>query len=213
MATAYLHGTMRPSLRSSCAAAALAMLAPLVAARGQGVEWQAPTFRVELAAAGSGAFLTDGNGLDIRAGLAPALGLAAVWPAGHWYVISLFARGSAASVDVSESGRHWSAGRTRQLDLGAAVERRLLGDLFAVRLGGGASWLTGPSDVAPFRFLDSGSPHLSGEAGASVRLLRSMPIFGTVAVQGVRYGGASVSGPAGGNGTVTRILGGVRYGR
>ncbi|HWJ23587.1 MAG TPA: hypothetical protein VNS52_14625, partial [Gemmatimonadaceae bacterium] len=64
---------MRPSLRASCVAAALAMLAPLAAARGQGVEWQTPTFRVELAAAGSGAFLTDGNGLDIRAGLAPAL--------------------------------------------------------------------------------------------------------------------------------------------
>jgi hypothetical protein len=205
---------MFPTRTSSCCAAvALAIVTPLSTVRAQGVEWQEPTLRVELSAAGSGAFLTDGNGLEVRAGLAPALGLAAAWPAGHWYTVSVFARGSTASVDVSENGSHWSAGHTRELDLGAAIERRLLGDLVAVRLGGGASWLSGPTDVSPFRFLDAGSPHLSGEAGASVRLIRALPVFGVVAAQGVRYGGASVAGPAGGNGTVTRILGGVRYGR
>ena len=200
--------------RATLAAAALAAAAaPLAAADAQGVEWQSPRFRVELDAAGSGAFLTDGNDLEVRAGLAPALGLAAAWPTAHRYAVSLFGRASRASVKLSQDGSHWSAGSTRQLDLGAAIERRFRGDVFEARLGGGASWLSGPQDVAPFRFLNSSTPHLSGEVGGSVRLHRLLPVYGVVTAQGVHYGGANSTAPEGGSGVVTRIIGGVRYGR
>jgi hypothetical protein len=204
---------MRILTRSARAALALGAAAPLAVAGAQGVRWQSPRFRVELGAAGSGAFLTDGNGLEVRAGLAPTLGLAAAWPAGHRYAISMFGRASRASVKLSQGGSHWSAGSTRQLDLGAAIERRFRGDVFEARLGGGGSWLAGPDDVAPFRFLSSGTPRLSGEVGGSVRLHRSLPVYGVVTAQGVRYGGANATAPEGGSGYVTRLIGGVRYGR
>jgi hypothetical protein len=188
------------------------VLAPADALRAQGVEWRAPALRVEVDAIGSGAYLTDGNGLEVRAEVAPALSLAAAWRSGHLYGVELFGRGSNAGVDVSESGTHWSAGHARQLDLGAALERRF-GDRFTVRAGGGASWISGPADVAPFRFMSSGAPHPSAEAGGSVRLLRTRPLAGVITFQGVRYGGAAVTDPAGGSGWVMRLLGGVRYGR
>lgn len=178
----------------------------------QGVEWTAPSVRVELLAVGAGAFLTDGNGLEVRAGVAPAIGVATAWRAGHHYGVELFARGSNGGVDVSQDGAHWSAGHTRQVDFGAAMERRF-GDVFGVRAGLAATWISGPADVAPFRFMKSGTPHLSGEAGGSVRLTRRLPIHGVIAMQGVSYGGASATDPAGGRGSVMRLLGGVRYGR
>ena len=204
---------MRILTRSAAVALALGAAAPLALARAQGVASQAPRFRVELSAAGSGAFLSDGNGLEVRAGLAPALGVAAAWPFGHRYAVSLFGRASRASVKLSQGGSHWTAGSSRQLDLGAAVERRFRGDVFEARLGAGGSWLSGPDDVAPFRFVSSGAPRLSGEAGGSVRLHRSLPLYGVVTAQGVRYGGANATAPEGGSGYVTRLIGGVRYGR
>lgn len=198
--------------RVAAVALAAATAAPLAVAAAQGVEWTAPSLRVELTAVGAGAFLTDGNGLEVRAGVSPAVGLAAAWRAGHHFGVELFARGSNGGVDVSQDGAHWSAGHTRQVDVGAAMERRF-GDVFGARAGLAASWISGPADVAPFRFMRSGTPHLSGEAGGSVRLTRRLPLHGVVAVQGVSYGGASASDPAGGRGSVMRLLGGVRYGR
>lgn len=181
-------------------------------ALAQGAEWTAPSLRVELAAVGAGAFLTDGNGLEVRAGVAPSVGLAAAWRAGHLYGVELFGRGSNAGVDVSQDGVHWSAGHTRQVDAGAAVERRF-GLAFAVRAGVAATWISGPDDVAPFRFMRAGSPHPSAEIGGSVRLVRRWPVHGVLAVQGTSSGGASTRAPAGGRGTLMRLLGGVRYGR
>lgn len=201
-----------PRSRLTRLVAVVAVLLPAAAAGAQGVEWTAPSLRVELDAAGSGAFLTDGNGLEVRAGVAPAFGVATSWRAAHRYAVELFGRYSNAGLDVSQNGAHWSAGNSRQVDLGAAIERRFR-EVFALRLGGGATWFSGPADVAPFRFEKTGTPHLSGEIGGSVRLLRRLPVYGVVTVQGIRYGGGSPANPAGGAGSVTRLLGGVRYGR
>jgi hypothetical protein len=199
-----------PLIAAAAGAALLTLPASTLAAQRTRLAAVSP--RIEAGVVGSSPLLRDGYGTTVRAQVAPVVSLGAAWPAGHATSLSIFLRGSRASVQASQGAWQWSAGTTSQLDVGAAAERWLLSDVVALRLGAAASWLSGPDDIAPFRFNGSATPHPGAEAGAVVRLLRSRPVAATVVVHGFRYRGSAGDRVAS-SGTVTRLMAGVRYGR
>jgi hypothetical protein len=81
----------------------------------------------------------------------------------------------------------------------------------AVHAGGGATWASGPDDVAPFS-TDRGAM-LTGDVGAAVRVAGGRPLFVTGGAQAFRLGGATAGDPIRETGTVMRFLVGVRHGR
>lgn len=171
-----------------------------------------PSLRAEIGVVGASPLVRDANGTTVRAQVAPLVGAAAAWQVAGSTSLSIFARGSRGSVSAVQGGRHWSAGTTSQLDLGAAVERALT-PVVSLRAGVSASWLSGPEDLAPFRFNEGTNPRPSAEAGLGARLMRTRPLSGTVVAQAYRYGAGSDAAPLASEGTVTRLIATVRYGR
>jgi hypothetical protein len=124
---------------------------------------------------------------------------------------------SRAGLTVEYASGSQSAGNGWVIDARAALEREIGAcasegrGCASVHAGAGATWATGPQDVAPFT-VDRGAM-LSGEIGAAVRVTAGLPLFVTGAAQAFRLGGSTVGDPIRETGTVMRFLVGVRHGR
>jgi hypothetical protein len=200
----------------STRAAAVALLgAALLATPATGQEgrgFTAPRWRAELGAAFGSPYATDDAGVRVTPGIGGMLGIAAAWDVGARDVLTVFLRGSTNAVRIDADGAEQDAGSARQLDLGGALERTLR-ERIAMRAGVSATWLSGPTDVVPFRFGDDPRLVPAGEAGAAVRLTSERPLWLSLDLQAFRLGGATIDDPVETAGWVQRALVGLRYGR
>jgi hypothetical protein len=159
----------------------------------------------------------DANGTSVTYGLAPALGAGYAWTLSPGTNAALGARVSRAGVDINYVSGSQSAGSGWVVDVRAVLEREIgpcaaaMRGCAAVHAGGGATWASGPDDVAPFS-TDRGAM-LTGEVGAAVRVAGGRPVYVTGAAQAFRLGGATAGDPIRETGTVMRFLVGVRHGR
>lgn len=191
----------------------LLLLLPLAPAAAQGTNTLvAPRWRLELGAALPGAtYASDGEGGGVTAGVAPFLGATAVWRAGYRGTAELGFRASRAPVSVETSGVERDADAALQLDVVAAVGL-VATERLTLRAGAGLSMLRGDDAVVPFSSGNDAPWHLAGEAGMLVRLSSRRPLGLAVTGHFMRLGGATVGDPVE-EGTLTRVLVGVTYGR
>ena len=171
-----------------------------------------PSFRLGVMAIAGTAYVDDEAGVTVRPGLAPGLAADAAWIVGRSWTAAATIRGSAAPVTIAEDGDTRSEGTVTQADLLGAIERSV-GDRFLVRVGAGASWIRGPSDVVPFRYGNNGRFQPTGEVGALMRITNGRPLFASLAWQASRFGSATLGDPIREPGWLNRALVGVRYGR
>lgn len=201
----------RPTRTASLTLALL--LLPLAPAAAQGTSTLvAPRWRLELGAALPGAkYASDGEGGGVTAGVAPFVGATAVWRGGYRGTAELGFRASRAPVSVETSGVERDADPALQLDVVAAVGV-LATERLTLRAGGGLSMLRGDDATVPFSSGNDAPWHLAGEAGMLVRLSSRRPLGLAVTGHFMRLGGDTVGDPVE-EGTLTRVLVGVTYGR
>lgn len=174
--------------------------------------------RVEAGIAYSTNLVEDANGTNVSYALGPAIGAGYAWTLSPGTNAGVGARITRAgvSIDYGDGGSE-SAGSGWVIDARATLERELgpcaaqAPGCASIHAGAGATWATGPDDVAPFTS-DRGAM-LAGEVGAAVRVARRLPLFVTAAAQAFRLGGSTAGDPIRDAGTVMRLLVGVRHGR
>ena len=205
---------MTPALLSRWASGlAVLVLAPAATlAQGEVRRLEPPRWRLELAATSTGVYARDEAGdSKVTGGLGASLGVEALWDAAEQTTAAVFARAGTAQVQVDGgSGYRTHPGTGVQLDVGAALERRVAGRI-GVRGGLGLVWLHGPDAVVPFRFQND-AIHWAGEAGLTTTLSSRWPLSAALTYHTFRLGAASASDPVEA-GWVSRVLLGVRYGR
>ena len=108
------------------------------------------TIRVELAAAFSTPLVEDGNGVTVRSGIGPVVAADIVWRLRERTAAVATLRAAGSPLSIASSGRRWSAGSVRQLDVAVRLERAVA-DETTVAAGLTGSLLSGPRDVIPFR--------------------------------------------------------------
>lgn len=204
---------MARSTRAAPLTVALLLLLPAAPATAQGTNaFVAPRWRLEAGAALPGAtYAEDGDGGGSTAGIAPFLGVAAVWKAGYRGTAELAFRASRAPVTVETSGVERDADAALQLDVVAGVGLEAT-ERLVLRAGAGLSMLRGDDAIAPFASGNDSPWHLAGEAGMIVRLSSRRPLGLAITGHFMRLGGATVGDPVE-EGTLTRVLVGVTYGR
>jgi hypothetical protein len=173
--------------------------------------------RFEAALAHTTNLVEDANGTTVSYAVAPVLGAGYAWTLSQGTNAVLGARVSRAGVNVDYTSGSQSPGSGWVMDARAVLEREIgacsagARGCASVHAGGGATWASGPDDVAPFT-VDRGAM-LTGEIGAAVRITAGQPLWITGAAQAFRLGGATVGDPIRETGTVMRFLVGVRHGR
>lgn len=156
-------------------AAVVAILVMLSAAHAVGAQEFTPMtmlpailWRVELGAAASTPLIEDGNGVTVRRGVGPVLGVDAGIDIGARSGANILLRIASAPLRARSATGAWSPGSSRQVDLGVSLGH--LGPaMTVVSLGVSATHLRGPRDVIPFRAGAINS--WSAEAALSRRLL------------------------------------------
>lgn len=212
---------MRHPLRTALAALLLAALLPLPATAAAQEPSAAPpaprvarpTLRALVGLAAGTAFVEDQNGISVRPGLSPLLGVEGASRVGSATRVTLTLRAARpqATIEFADGGSV-DAGAVTALDLALGLER-VLHPAVAVRGGVGLLYLEGPESVAPFRFNNASSAHPLLDLGATLRAPTRLPLHLSLGWQGFRYGAATGADPIDEAGLVQRVQLGVRYGR
>lgn len=178
----------------------------------------APRWRATLGASAPTTWADVAGGLTITTGVAPALGVAALWPVSPVTKVTLALRGATSALRLEQDGNTRSGDAVTLVDVGLGVERAVLGRLAAraaagqLTLGAGldAVVVRGPSGVAPFDAASAVNP--GAHAGVAVRLGGRSPLSVAATVQAFRFGASTVGDQPTDPGAVTRLLLELRHG-
>ena len=131
-------------------AAALALLLVALPLGAQKRRASAPDqISVEAGAGFGSIYFEEGNGTTVRGGVAPVLGVEALWATGRSLRAGFAVRASRDALRISDDGRSWGAGHATRFDLYGTLAWDV--ERIAFRVAAGPAWLSGPDDVVPFR--------------------------------------------------------------
>jgi hypothetical protein len=171
-----------------------------------------PAWRGDLGVAVSTPLLEDGNGVSVRRGPGPVVSGEAVMAIDARSALVITLRAASAPLRARSSGRQWSAGDSRQIDVGMRLERRAPGGTI-VGLGLAASRLTGPVDLVPFRGESGAILTWGTEVTLSRRLSSQGPLHALVATDVIRLPRQGTANPSVHAGWVGRVRLALRYAR
>jgi len=171
-----------------------------------------PAWRGDVGIAASTPLLEDGNGVSVRRGLGPVVSGEAVMAIDARTALVITLRAGSAPLRARSSGRQWSAGDARQIDIGMRMERRAPGRTM-VGLGLAASRITGPDDLVPFRGVSGAIMTWGTEATVSRRLSSAGPLHALIATDVIRLPRQTAANPSVHAGWVGRVRLALRYAR
>jgi hypothetical protein len=168
------------------------------------------TWSFAVGAIASTPLVEDGNGVTVRAGIAPFLSAGLSRRMSERVVATADIGGASAPLRLRSSGHHWRAGTTRRYDIQAGVELAA-SRVVTVEASAVAARLTGPHDVIPFRTASGALWTWGGEAGAHVTVARRARVELLVAAGITRLAAQRAENPSLAGGWVGHLRLGVRH--